>query len=158
MLNSQVRFKCIITFSKELQASGSGAGLSQDLETGCPKLPIVKFVWVLFFKGDPNIHRIQLQCLYLPIKIRHSILIQCHENYIGVKKIKYVWKWHFKELPTKIFWCHEGVIFEGSGFEMMHRHRAGYILRLCWSMWGDDFLSAQVRFCILVPVLPNRWR
>ena len=28
-----------------------GHGLSQDLETGCPKLTIVKFLGVLFFKG-----------------------------------------------------------------------------------------------------------
>ena len=31
-----------------------GQGLSQDLETGCPKLPIVKFWGILIFKGDKN--------------------------------------------------------------------------------------------------------
>ena len=30
-------------------------GLSQDLETGCPNLPIVKFLGVIFFKGDSEI-------------------------------------------------------------------------------------------------------
>ena len=34
-------------------------GLSQDLETGCPKLAIVKFLGVQIFKGDHNILRFQ---------------------------------------------------------------------------------------------------
>ena len=33
-------------------------GHSQDLETGCPKLAIVKVVGILYFKGDHNILRI----------------------------------------------------------------------------------------------------
>ena len=32
-----------------------GQGLSQDLETGCPKLAIVKFLGFQIFKGDHNI-------------------------------------------------------------------------------------------------------
>ena len=47
-------------------------GLSQDLRTGCPKLPIVKCWGALFFKEDHNILRLQP----LPGK-RHNILIQC---------------------------------------------------------------------------------
>ena len=31
-------------------------GLSQDLETGCPKLTMVKFLGILFFKGGNNIY------------------------------------------------------------------------------------------------------
>ena len=34
-------------------------GLSQDLETGCPKLAIVKILGVQIFKGDHNILRFQ---------------------------------------------------------------------------------------------------
>ena len=34
-------------------------GLSQNLETGCPKLAIVKFLGVQIFKGDHNILRFQ---------------------------------------------------------------------------------------------------
>ena len=34
-------------------------GLSQDLETGCLKLAIVKFLDVQIFKGDHNIFRFQ---------------------------------------------------------------------------------------------------
>ena len=30
-------------------------GLSQDLETGCPNLAIVKFLGIQIFKGDHNI-------------------------------------------------------------------------------------------------------
>ena len=32
-----------------------GQGLSQDLETGCLKLAVVKFLGVQIFKGDHNI-------------------------------------------------------------------------------------------------------
>ena len=32
-------------------------GLSQDLETGCPELAIVKLLGVLFLKGDHNLFR-----------------------------------------------------------------------------------------------------
>ena len=35
-----------------------GQDLSQDLETRCPKLAIVKVVCVLFFKGGHNILRL----------------------------------------------------------------------------------------------------
>ena len=34
-------------------------GPSQDLETGCPKLEIIKYLGILFFKGDHNILRLQ---------------------------------------------------------------------------------------------------
>ena len=34
-------------------------GLSKDLETGCPKLAILKFWGVQIFKGDHNILRFQ---------------------------------------------------------------------------------------------------
>ena len=34
-------------------------GLSWDLETGCLKLPVVKFLSALFFKGEHNILRLQ---------------------------------------------------------------------------------------------------
>ena len=41
-------------------------GLSQDLETGCQKLAIVKFLGVQIFKGDHNIFRFQpVTCLNL---------------------------------------------------------------------------------------------
>ena len=41
-------------------------GLSKDLESECPKLPIVNFGGILFFKGGHNILRFQPQiCFYL---------------------------------------------------------------------------------------------
>ena len=41
-------------------------GLSQELETGCLKLAIVKSLGVQIFKGDHNILKFQLYtCLYL---------------------------------------------------------------------------------------------
>ena len=38
---------------------GDLQGLSQDFETGCPKLAIVKSLGVQIFKGDHNILRFQ---------------------------------------------------------------------------------------------------
>ena len=65
-------------------------GLSQDLETGCPKLAIVKFLGVQIFKGDHNILRNQpLRCINF-IKIRHNICIQCHGNHMDLKKFNYM--------------------------------------------------------------------
>ena len=37
----------------------SQKGLNQDLESGCPKLAIVKLLGVQFFKGDNIILRLQ---------------------------------------------------------------------------------------------------
>ena len=34
-------------------------GLGQDLETGCPKLAIVKFWGILFLNGEHNVLRLQ---------------------------------------------------------------------------------------------------
>ena len=66
-------------------------GLRQDLETGCPKLPIVKFLGMLFYKRDYNILRLQHKD-YLLGKIRHNFFIQCRGNYIEVRKIQsYAW-------------------------------------------------------------------
>ena len=53
---------CLWNYSEDISAGGRkelGASLqqgpSQDLETGCPKVAIVKVLGVLLFKGDHNI-------------------------------------------------------------------------------------------------------
>ena len=55
-------------------------GLRQDLETGCPKVAIMKFRGVLIFKRDT---------IYSDYNHGHvftcNILIQYHGNYIQVK-------------------------------------------------------------------------
>ena len=66
-------------------------GLSQDLETGCPKLIIVKFWGVLFFKGGHNVLRLPPLNIYFLIEIRHNILIQCHRDCTEVEKIQQVY-------------------------------------------------------------------
>ena len=48
--------------------------LSQDLETGCLKLAVVKLLGVQIFKEDHNIH---------------DIIKQCHRNYKEMKKVSY---------------------------------------------------------------------
>ena len=61
-------------------------GLSQDLESGCPKSTIVKFGGVLFFKGGHNILRLITTInIYLLIEIGHYNLIQCHGDFVEVK-------------------------------------------------------------------------
>ena len=46
---SIVRTIDMISYSKTL-----GQGLSQDLQTGCPKLAIGKYLGIQIFKGDHN--------------------------------------------------------------------------------------------------------
>ena len=62
-------------------------GLSQDLETGCPKFVIAKFLGILFFKGDHNILVTTIN-MYLIIEIRHNILRQCHGNHTEVENFQ----------------------------------------------------------------------
>ena len=50
-------------------------GLSQDLETGCLKLAIVKFWGILFFKGDHNNLRLQPQtCMEIIFKLKKNMV------------------------------------------------------------------------------------
>ena len=70
----------------------STQGLSQELETGCPKLTIVKLFGVHIFKGDHNILRFQPLNMYKSIKRRHNILIQCYGIYTEMKKFYYMLK------------------------------------------------------------------
>ena len=65
-------------------------GLSQDLETGCLKLAIVKLLGVQIFKGGTQYTQISTINMYKFIKIRHDILIQCHGNYMEIRKFNYM--------------------------------------------------------------------
>ena len=56
--------------------------LSQDLETGCLNLAVVKFL------GSCNTH-ISTINMYKFIKIRHGIIKQCHGNHKEMKKFYY---------------------------------------------------------------------
>ena len=60
-------------------------GLSQDLKTGYPKLTIVKDFGVLCFKELTEVTTIDM---YLLIKIRHDISIQCHGKYNEVENLQ----------------------------------------------------------------------
>ena len=80
----------------------------RDLETGCLKLAIVKFLGVQIFRV-PNYSQICTIYMYKFIKVRHDILIECHGNYMEMEKVKlYAWDWHFKKFLTKRFGCPEG--------------------------------------------------
>ena len=59
--------------------------LSQDLETGCPKLSSVTFLGDPVVQGRPQHIQNTTINMYLLIEIRCNILIQSHGNYIKVK-------------------------------------------------------------------------
>ena len=63
--------------------------LSQDLETGCLKLAVVKFWGIQIFKGDHNILIYFNHNMKKFIKIRHGIIKQYHGNYKEMKKFNY---------------------------------------------------------------------
>ena len=57
--------------------------LSQDLETGCLKLAVVKFLGAQIFTHISTIN------MYKFIKIRHDIIKLCHGKYKEMKKFNY---------------------------------------------------------------------
>ena len=63
--------------------------LSQDFETGCLKLAVVKFWGVQFFLGGSQYTHISTINMYKFIKIRHDIIKQCHGNYKEMTKFNY---------------------------------------------------------------------
>ena len=62
--------------------------LSQDLETGCLKLAVIKFLGIQIFKGGSQYTHISTINMYKFIKIRHDIIEQCHGNYKEIRKIQ----------------------------------------------------------------------
>ena len=89
---------------------------SQDIETGCLKLAVVKFWGVQIFKGDQNILIFQPYgiSMYKFIKIRHDIIKQCHGNYKEMKKFNYKLEIEiFKNSTLKKF----GVLFKSLGVQ-----------------------------------------
>ena len=62
--------------------------LSQDSETGCLKLAVVKSLGVQIFKGDHNTH-ISTINMFKFIKIRHDIIKQCHRSCKEMKKFNH---------------------------------------------------------------------
>ena len=61
--------------------------LSQDLETGCPKLAIVKF-WGILFQGRPQSTQITIINMHLLIEIGHNSVIQRHGYYIKLENFQ----------------------------------------------------------------------
>ena len=85
------------TLTAQFEVS-SGQGISQDLETGCPKLGFVKKNWASYFSRKATVYSDSNHKLGLTNEIRHTILIQCHVNYTEVEKLS-----HFQKFLTKIF-------------------------------------------------------
>ena len=68
-------------------------GLSQDLETGCPKLAI-NFFWGgghPIFQGWPQYTLITTINMYSLIEIMHNIHTKCR-NYIEVENLRYMFE------------------------------------------------------------------
>ena len=57
MIDSRVKLKCYQAAEVASSPGSKDHDPSQDFETGCPKLAIVKLFGVLFFKEDHNILR-----------------------------------------------------------------------------------------------------
>ena len=89
---------------KERLKGYSLQGLSQDLETGCLKFEIVKFVGVQIFKGDHYIVYTQISTLdlYKFVKKRHDILMQYHGNSVEMCPEGYFLRvWVSKKTPRR---------------------------------------------------------
>ena len=108
-------------------------GLSQDLETGCPKWAIVKFLGVQILRGTPQYTQISTINMYKFIKIRHDILIQCHGNHMEMKKrFNYMLQIDILRNSSKIFL---GVLMGGfRGFGCPKRH-PGALLAKTMGIW-----------------------
>ena len=61
-------------------------GLSQDLESGCPKSTIVGFRGCPILQGTSKYTLITIMNMYLLVEIWHYILIQCHGDFVEVEK------------------------------------------------------------------------
>ena len=59
--------------------------ISQDLETGCPKLAIVEFLGVQNFYREPQYTKISTKNMHRFMNIRHDILKYSHGNYMEMK-------------------------------------------------------------------------
>ena len=79
-------------------------GLSQDLETGCPKLVDCKIFGRPNFIGGTQYTQISTINRYRFIKIRHDILIQCHVNYTEMKKFNYMHEIDILRNSSQTFW------------------------------------------------------
>ena len=110
-------------------------GLTQDSETGCPKLVIVKYLGILFFRWCHNMLRLPPQtCIYL-LKLEVIYLY----NAIGIvlKREKSITclKLTFLEIPYKKIWAYWRILF--GGFGCPNDTQMPCWLRLCCPvLWG----------------------
>ena len=106
-----------------------------------PKIGIdfVKFLAILFFKGDHNVLRLQPQIFVNLVKEGINTIKQYQKNYIEMNENQlYAWNWHFEEFITNN-WVSWRLIFEGYGVQMTPRCPAG---------WDYDFVS-YISLCFL---------
>ena len=106
----------------------TGQDLSYDLETGCPKLAISNVKGVPFFLVEAQYTQISTINMHKMIEIRHTILIQCHGNYIVMTKFSYMLEIDMQFLTKN--WVSWGVVFKDLGVWKTLRRPAGY--RLCY--------------------------
>ena len=119
------------------QALTIAHGLSQDLETGCPKLAIVKYLGLQYT-------RISTINMYKFIKTRHDILIQCDGNCMEMKKIKYMLEINILRNSSQIFWVSWGLLFKGLGVQKDTQTPCW--LRPCYSTYSNWSLATYLLF------------
>ena len=105
---------------------GHNQGLNQYLETGCPKLAIMKFWGVIFFKRPIywDYHHKHVLTSWNEAKLPFPIMLW--KLYWGKQIQLYSWNWHFKKFITKYSGCPEG-----------------WFLRVWVSKWHPDALLAK---------------
>ena len=105
---------------KTIKYTSVNQGLNQDSVTGCPKLPILKNLGVLFFKGDHQYTQITTINMCLFPEIRQNTLIQFHGIYVGVKIINVIYLVEndiLRNCSHKILGVQRGA-FEGLGVQI----------------------------------------
>ena len=74
-------------------------GLSQDLETGCPELAIVKN-----FQGRPRYTQFTPIHMYLLNEIKHTVHVQCHGIILRRKIFSYLLEINIFRNSSQTFW------------------------------------------------------
>ena len=120
-------------------------GLSQDLETGCSKLAIMKFLDINFFQGRPQYIQISTINIYLLNEIEHNIHMQCQRNYIGVQRFSYMLEIDILRNSSLDFLCVLLGVFWGFGCPNDAQRPCWFRLCLEWGKcWTWPFPRHQI--------------
>ena len=77
--------------------------LARIYKLGAPKWPILKFLVVQIFQGEPQYTQISTINMYAFIKVRHAIIIQWHRNDMEMKRFNYMLEIDILRNSSQIF-------------------------------------------------------